>query len=234
MDLRCSSSPSKARRTTTSSPSPGMRRGPGFEGFFRSDHFLLMGRRTPATAQHRRARAHRRLDHAGRAAPARPSGSGSAPCHLRRPSASRASWPSRSPVSTPCPAAGSSSAWAPAGSRPSTRRTACPSRDVRERFDRLEEQLAIVTGLWATAPGERYRHDGPALPAGRLAGPAQAGPDAAPDHRRGPRQAAHARARRQLRARVQRRRSHRRPRWAAARRGRPGGLPGGRPRAAAS
>ena len=41
-----------------------------------------------------------------------------------------------------------------------------------ERFDRLEEQLQIVTGLWRTAEGERYsfrgKHyqleDGPALP----------------------------------------------------------------------
>jgi F420-dependent oxidoreductase-like protein len=41
-----------------------------------------------------------------------------------------------------------------------------------ERFDRLEEQLEIVTGLWATPVGERYSHagdhytltDSPALP----------------------------------------------------------------------
>ncbi|MFT4264043.1 MAG: LLM class F420-dependent oxidoreductase [Nocardioides sp.] len=35
-----------------------------------------------------------------------------------------------------------------------------PFPDVRERFDRLEEQLAIVTGLWATKPGETFGHDG--------------------------------------------------------------------------
>jgi F420-dependent oxidoreductase-like protein len=47
-----------------------------------------------------------------------------------------------------------------------------PFPDVRERFDRLEEQLAIVTGLWATPLGERFdftgQHyrlvDAPALP----------------------------------------------------------------------
>jgi F420-dependent oxidoreductase-like protein len=47
-----------------------------------------------------------------------------------------------------------------------------PFPDVKERFDRLEEQLGIVTGLWSTAPGERFsfagRHyqlaDSPALP----------------------------------------------------------------------
>ncbi|GAA2144172.1 LLM class F420-dependent oxidoreductase [Nocardioides koreensis] len=41
-----------------------------------------------------------------------------------------------------------------------------------ERFDRFEEQLAVITGLWATPEGERFSHDGkhyrlvdsPALP----------------------------------------------------------------------
>ena len=43
---------------------------------------------------------------------------------------------------------------------------------VRERFDRLEETLAIITGLWSTPDGERFDYDGahykladsPALP----------------------------------------------------------------------
>jgi F420-dependent oxidoreductase-like protein len=43
---------------------------------------------------------------------------------------------------------------------------------VGERFDRLEEQLAIITGLWETPLGERFTHEGrhytlvdsPALP----------------------------------------------------------------------
>jgi F420-dependent oxidoreductase-like protein len=47
-----------------------------------------------------------------------------------------------------------------------------PFPATRERFDRLEEQLAIVTGLWTTPVGERFdfqgRHyqlsDSPALP----------------------------------------------------------------------
>lgn len=47
-----------------------------------------------------------------------------------------------------------------------------PFPDVRERFDRLEEQLAIVTGLWSTPVGERFSFagshyqltDSPALP----------------------------------------------------------------------
>ena len=47
-----------------------------------------------------------------------------------------------------------------------------PFPPVGERFDRLEEQLAIVSGLWATPAGERFSHEGehyrltdsPALP----------------------------------------------------------------------
>jgi F420-dependent oxidoreductase-like protein len=47
-----------------------------------------------------------------------------------------------------------------------------PFPPFRERFDRLEEQLAILTGLWGTPEGERYSFDGahytlsdgPALP----------------------------------------------------------------------
>ena len=47
-----------------------------------------------------------------------------------------------------------------------------PFPDVVERFDRLEEQLAIVTGLWATKDGDRFNYQGrhyrvidsPALP----------------------------------------------------------------------
>jgi F420-dependent oxidoreductase-like protein len=47
-----------------------------------------------------------------------------------------------------------------------------PFPPLGERFDRLEEQLAIVTGLWTTPPGETFSFDGtyyqlvdsPALP----------------------------------------------------------------------
>jgi F420-dependent oxidoreductase-like protein len=47
-----------------------------------------------------------------------------------------------------------------------------PFPPVGERFDRLEEQLAIITGLWETAPGEKFSYQGthyqltdsPALP----------------------------------------------------------------------
>jgi F420-dependent oxidoreductase-like protein len=47
-----------------------------------------------------------------------------------------------------------------------------PFWSLGERFDRLEEQFAIIAGLWATPPGERFAFDGahyqlrdcPALP----------------------------------------------------------------------
>ena len=35
-----------------------------------------------------------------------------------------------------------------------------PFPPVDERFDRLEEQLAIITGLWGTPVGERFTFDG--------------------------------------------------------------------------
>jgi F420-dependent oxidoreductase-like protein len=47
-----------------------------------------------------------------------------------------------------------------------------PFQPTRERFDRLEEQLAIITGMWTTPVGERFTYhgryyelvDSPALP----------------------------------------------------------------------
>ena len=47
-----------------------------------------------------------------------------------------------------------------------------PFPDTKERFDVLEEQLAVITGLWETAEGDRFSHagahytvtDSPALP----------------------------------------------------------------------
>ncbi|CAN5546139.1 LLM class F420-dependent oxidoreductase [soil metagenome] len=39
-----------------------------------------------------------------------------------------------------------------------------PFPALGERFDRLTEQLEIVTGLWATPEGETFAHDGPHYP----------------------------------------------------------------------
>ncbi len=53
-----------------------------------------------------------------------------------------------------------------------------PFPPLGERFDRLEEQLAVITGLWATEPGATFSHDGPHYPVSdspALAKPVQAG-----------------------------------------------------------
>ncbi|WP_040492563.1 LLM class F420-dependent oxidoreductase [Ilumatobacter nonamiensis] len=39
-----------------------------------------------------------------------------------------------------------------------------PFPDLGERFDRLEEQFDVITGLWSTPVGERFDHDGPLYP----------------------------------------------------------------------
>jgi F420-dependent oxidoreductase-like protein len=39
-----------------------------------------------------------------------------------------------------------------------------PFPELGERFDRYEEQLAVITGLWGTPPGETFAHDGPHYP----------------------------------------------------------------------
>jgi F420-dependent oxidoreductase-like protein len=39
-----------------------------------------------------------------------------------------------------------------------------PFPPLRERFDRLEEQLAVITGLWSAPAGSAYEHDGSHYP----------------------------------------------------------------------
>ena len=54
-----------------------------------------------------------------------------------------------------------------------------PYQPLGERFDRLEEQLQIVTGLWSTPLGETWSHDGrfwPVVDSPALPKPAQAAP----------------------------------------------------------
>lgn len=53
-----------------------------------------------------------------------------------------------------------------------------PFPPLGERFDRLEEQLEVITGLWAVPAGSRYSHDGvhyPVIDSPALAKPVQAG-----------------------------------------------------------
>ncbi len=79
-----------------------------------------------------------------------------------------------------------------------------PFPPVVERFERLEEQLALITGLWGTPDGVHLHLGGPPLPGGGQPGPAQAGAAArAADHRGRARRQAHAPAGRHLRRRVQ-------------------------------
>ncbi|WP_436972034.1 LLM class flavin-dependent oxidoreductase [Nocardioides panacis] len=80
-----------------------------------------------------------------------------------------------------------------------------PFPEAGERFDRLEETLAVVTGLWTTPVGETFSHAGVHYRLLDSPRAAQAGAVTAPagDHRRA-RQAPHAGAGRALRRRVQR------------------------------
>ncbi|MBM6402500.1 LLM class F420-dependent oxidoreductase [Phycicoccus sonneratiae] len=39
-----------------------------------------------------------------------------------------------------------------------------PFPPLGERFDRLEEQLAVITGMWSAPPGSTYEHDGSHYP----------------------------------------------------------------------
>ena len=79
-----------------------------------------------------------------------------------------------------------------------------PFPPLGERFDRLEEQLEIITGLWQTRPDEQFSFEGQHYAVVGLAGPAQARPAgrAAGDHR-WLRRHAHAPPGRPLRLRVQ-------------------------------
>lgn len=55
---------------------------------------------------------------------------------------------------------------------------AIPFPDLGERFDRLDEQLTVITGLWATPLGERFSFDGdhyPVTDSPALPKPTQAG-----------------------------------------------------------
>ena len=167
----------------------------GFDGFFRSRPLCRDGRRRPARPDRlvgdprgaRRADLAHPAGHAG---------------HLGDVPPARSAGDQRRPGRRDEPAAGWSSAWAAAGSSGSTRRTGSRSPPVGERFDRLEEQLEIIDGLWtATGPycfsGKHYQlTDSPALPK-PVQSPAPA------DHRGRPRQEAHARAGGPLRGRVQ-------------------------------
>ena len=60
-----------------------------------------------------------------------------------------------------------------------------PFQPLGERFERLEEQFAILTGLWATPVGETFDFDGRPLPVEGQPGVAQARPATPPAAHRG-------------------------------------------------
>ena len=145
----------------------------GFDAFFRSDHYLKMG--GVAACPARPIRGSR-----SPAWPARRRTSGSARSSRRRPSAS----PARSPISVAQVdqmsggrvELGIGAGWYEAEHAA----YAIPFPPLGERFDRLEEQLTIITGLWGTPDGGTYRVRRALLPGDRLAGAAEAGAAARP------------------------------------------------------
>ena len=128
----------------------------GFDGFFRSDHFLHMsGDGLPGPS--------RRLDH--------PRGPGARHARIRL-GTLVTSATFRLPGALAVTVAGVD---AMSGGRVElglgagwfeNEHTAygVPFPDVRERFDRLEEQLALITGMWATPVGSTFDHPGPHYP----------------------------------------------------------------------
>ena len=79
-----------------------------------------------------------------------------------------------------------------------------PFPPLGERFDRLGEQLEIITGLWATPPGERFTFQGKHYRLEECASVPRPARAAAGHHRRR-RAAPHPRAGRPVRRRVQQR-----------------------------
>ena len=79
-----------------------------------------------------------------------------------------------------------------------------PFPSVRERFERLSEQLAIVTGLWTTKPGETFDYAGKHYTLAGSPGASQTGakPASTDRHRRHRRQA-HPGTGRHVRRRIQ-------------------------------
>ena len=136
----------------------------GYNAFFRSDHFLAMG---GVSGEPGPTDSWLTLAGLARETPT----IRLAPWSPRPPSGGPGRWPSRWPRSTGCRVDGSS--WAGRRLvRARARRLRGPVPRVAERFDRLTEQLEIITGLWRTLPGERFDYSGvhytvtdsPALP----------------------------------------------------------------------
>ncbi len=139
----------------------------GFGAFFRSDHYLAMGAPTngglpgPSDAW---------ITLAGLARDTTTIRLGTlvSPATFRHPSALAISVANVDAMSGGRAELGVGAGWY----RPEHEAYGIPFPELSERFDRLAEQLAVVTGLWCTPIGERFSFDGvfvtlrdsPALP----------------------------------------------------------------------
>ena len=196
-----SPSRSRARPTTTSSPSPASPNSSGFDAFFRSDHYLKMGDGsglpgpTDAWIDPRRA---------GPRHPADPLGTLVTAATFRLPGPLAITVAQVDAMSGGRVELGIGSGWY----EEEHRAYGIPFPPLGERFDRLEEQLEIITGLWADTRGRDVLLRRPALPARRQPGAAQArAASTATGHPRRLGAEAHAAAGGSLRRRVQRARS---------------------------
>lgn len=137
----------------------------GFDAFFRSDHYLLMGERDPGPGG---SDAWITLAALARETSRIRLGTLVSPVTFRLPGVLAISVAQVDAMSGGRVELGLGTGWYDA------EHTAygIPFPSMRERFDELEEQLAIVTGLWSTPVGERFSYEGtrhrvvdsPALP----------------------------------------------------------------------
>lgn len=137
----------------------------GFDAFFRSDHYLLMGERDPGPGG---SDAWITLAALARETSRIRLGTLVSPVTFRLPGVLAISVAQVDAMSGGRVELGLGTGWYDA------EHTAygIPFPSMRERFDELEEHLAIVTGLWSTPVGERFSYEGarhrvvdsPALP----------------------------------------------------------------------
>jgi F420-dependent oxidoreductase-like protein len=137
----------------------------GFDGFFRSDHFLTMGSRDGLPGP---TDAWATLAALGRETSRIRLGTMVSSATFRLPGVLAITVAQADAMSGGRIELGLGAGWYEAEHRA----YGIPFPPARERFDRLAEQLAIVTGLWSTPAGERFTfrgshydlHDSPALP----------------------------------------------------------------------
>ena len=142
----------------------------GFEGFFRSDHFLLMDEwaRPGSTGEPGPTDAWTTLAGLARETSRIRLGALVTSANFRHPGLLAIQVAGVDAMSSGRVELGLGAGWYAAEHAA----YGVPFPDAPERFDRLEEQLAIVTGLWSTPVGERFSHAGvhyrlseaPALP----------------------------------------------------------------------